>query len=814
VHAPAVLAPKSHLEHPSMTASGDGSNPTTLFCATAVPANPAGGPGSAAFLEGAILKESFRVESKLGEGGMGTVYRGTQLSLGRAVAIKTISPSSGLTNEIVQRFFREAKILSQLNHPNIVSIIDFGTAGPGATPFMVMELLSGKPLDAFVTPHNRPPLRQILGLMTQICSGIAAAHQANIVHRDLKPSNVFISAVAGNSDLVVKLLDFGLAKPATPMPESGIAVTQAGVGVGTCGFTAPEQLEGTGEPDARADVYGLGALLYFMLTGRPPYQGQTQHSVLAKQMTKPPDAIDFPALGLSGAEALEPVLLKAMSILPQDRYQSVAEFKGALEAILTGILSHTDFRAARAGVGETQTGHAVPTQVARPGPAAATAVAPPSVALRSWRSMALLAAAGLILVGAGVGSWIAFGGKKDTGAAADASRKSREGTAGETVPSAILTATAPGVTATDITLGISAPFSGPAQELGRGMQIGIETYLRYLNETAGGIHGRKLKLQALDDGYEPKRCAENTRQMLDQHPVFAFVGNVGTPTAEVAMPLALENKRLFFGAFTGASLLRRDPPDRYVFNYRASYAEETAAIVLYLLSVRKVRPEQIAVFAQQDGYGDAGFNGVARALRKVGFDSDRIVRLGYQRNTMDLDAAVSALLKKKEQIKAVVMVPTYRQAAAFIKRIKDTGMNPIFTSVSFVGSNALAEALKELGSKYAEGVIVTQVVPFFASSATGVLEYRARLAQYFSAERPGFVSLEGYIAAKVFCTALEKAGPELTTERVVEALEAINGLDFGIGTRISFGPSEHQGSHKVWAIVLDGNCQFQNLDLD
>jgi ABC-type branched-subunit amino acid transport system substrate-binding protein len=304
------------------------------------------------------------------------------------------------------------------------------------------------------------------------------------------------------------------------------------------------------------------------------------------------------------------------------------------------------------------------------------------------------------------------------------------------------------------------------------------------------------------------------KEMIDRRPVFAFVGNVGTPTAEVAVPLVLQNKRVLFGPFTGAGLLRRDPPDRYVFNYRASYAEETAAIVQYLLGVRKVTPEQIAVFAQQDGYGDAGFNGVARALRKVGSDTDRIPRVGYQRNTMDLDAAVSALLERKQQVKAVVMVPTYRQAAAFIKRIKDAGMNPIFTSVSFVDSDALAEALKELGPKYAQGVIVTQVVPFFGSSATGVLEYRDRLAQYFPAERPGFISLEGYIAAKVLCTALQKAGPELTTERLVEALEAINGLDFGIGTKVSFGPSEHQGSHKVWATVLDANFQFLNLDLD
>jgi ABC-type branched-subunit amino acid transport system substrate-binding protein len=302
--------------------------------------------------------------------------------------------------------------------------------------------------------------------------------------------------------------------------------------------------------------------------------------------------------------------------------------------------------------------------------------------------------------------------------------------------------------------------------------------------------------------------------MIHQRPVFCFTGNVGTPTAEVALPLALEHKRVFFAAFTGAGLLRRDPPDRYVFNYRASYAEETAAIVQYLLTVRRVQPEEIAVFAQQDGYGDAGFSGVAKALRKAGFDATRIVRVGYERNSMNLDAAVRGLLEHKGQIKAVVMVPTYRQAAAFIKRVVDGGMKPIFTSVSFVGSDALAEALKESGPSYADGVIVTQVVPFFGSGATGVLEYRERVSRYFPAEQPGFVSLEGYIAARILCEGLEKAGPDLTAEKLVDALETIQGLDFGIGTKLSFGPSEHQASHKVWAVTLDGQGRFRNLDLD
>jgi ABC-type branched-subunit amino acid transport system substrate-binding protein len=749
---------------------------------------------------------------------MGIVYRGTQLSLGRAVAIKTISPSSRLSQDMVQRFLREAKILSQLNHPNIVSIIDFGTAGPAAVPFLVMELLSGKPLDAHVTPAGRPGLRQILNWMMQICSGIAAAHQASIVHRDLKPSNVFIVNVAGSPDSVVKLLDFGLAKPAAQLPESGLAVTETGVGLGTCGFTAPEQLDGTADADVRADVYGLGAILYFMLTGRPPYQGQTANAVIAKQMTRLPDPIDFPGLGMAGAESLEPVLHKAMTILPPDRYQSVAEFKGAVEAILTSILSHTNYRPSRAGVQDTLTGHHVPTQVAgsHAAPPTGVARASPKAPLRGARLLGALAV--MLLLAGGMAGWIVLGVKKDAGGGAPGGESKisasggGEGAASETAPA--LTATAPGVTGTEITLGMSAPFSGSSRELGRGMQTGIETYFQYVNESAGGIHGRKLKLLALDDGYEPRQTLETMSELIGPRPAFAFIGNVGTPTAEAALPLVLETKRVFFGAFTGAKLLRRDPPDRYVFNYRASYAEETAAMVQYLLTLRKIHPEQIAVFAQQDGYGDAGFDGVARALRKVGFDSERIVRLGYARNTMDIDAAVTTLLGHREQIKAVVMVPTYQPAAAFIKRIRDAGMNPIFTSVSFVGSNALAEALKELGSQYAREVIVTQVVPFYGSSATGVLQYREHLARYFPAEQPGFVSLEGYITARVLCAGLENAGPELTTEKLVDALEALKGLDFGIGTTISFGPSEHQGSHKIWATVLDANSHFQSLELD
>ena len=213
---------------------------------------------------------------------------------------------------------------------------------------------------------------------------------------------------------------------------------------------------------------------------------------------------------------------------------------------------------------------------------------------------------------------------------------------------------------------MSAAFSGPNRELGRAMQTGILTYLESVNEQ-GGVLGRKLRLVALDDGYEPARALANMEELDQKNKVFAFIGNVGTPTAEVTMPYATGRKMLFFGAFTGTGLLRDDPPNRYVFNYRASYAQETESIVRYLIEVRQLQPAEIAVFAQEDGYGDSGFEGVARALRKKSWPKEKILRVGYARNTVDVGAAVEEILERPD-LRAVVMVATYRPAAKFIRR--------------------------------------------------------------------------------------------------------------------------------------------------
>ncbi|HEY0849734.1 MAG TPA: ABC transporter substrate-binding protein [Bradyrhizobium sp.] len=370
-----------------------------------------------------------------------------------------------------------------------------------------------------------------------------------------------------------------------------------------------------------------------------------------------------------------------------------------------------------------------------------------------------------------------------------------------------------GVTDREIRFGIAAPFSGSARELGRQMKLGIETAFNRVNE-AGGVDGRMLKLYAADDGYEPSRTPDAMKQLYEKDQVFGIIGNVGTPTAVVSIPYALERKMLFFGAFTGANVLRNDPPDRYVFNYRASYVEETDAVVRYLVKMRKISPKQIAVFAQQDSYGDAGFQGVAKAFRAMGANDAGILRLGFKRNTVDVDEAVNQLKAQKQPIRAVVMVGTYRACAKFIEKTKELIPGLIYTNVSFVGSTALADELMLLGPKYATGVIVTQVVPAVSGYSSVVLEYKNALAKYFPGEAPDYVSLEGYVAASVLIQAVKRAGPQLDTEKLVDTLEAMRELDLGLGTKLGYGRAEHQASHKVWGTAIDEKGKYQAIELE
>jgi branched-chain amino acid transport system substrate-binding protein len=347
----------------------------------------------------------------------------------------------------------------------------------------------------------------------------------------------------------------------------------------------------------------------------------------------------------------------------------------------------------------------------------------------------------------------------------------------------------------EIVLGQSAALTGPTAELGKDMKMGAELYFNGVNAN-GGIKGRKIVLRTLDDGYEPKRAEKNTAELVAQDDVLALFGYVGTPTSAMAIPLATQAKIPFFGAFTGAELLRT-PLNRYVFNVRASYFDETEAIVRQLESLGLTK---VAVFYQNDTYGEAGLKGVEQALerRKLKVHAKATV----ERNTVDVAKAVAAISEAKPD--AIVLVSAYKSCAAFIKAMKAGGSRAMMFNVSFVGTNALA---KELGET-AKGVAVSQVMPSpWSGKYPVVLEYQRAMKAAGNKDYT-FTSLEGYIAAKIMTEALRRGG-EKSREQLISTLESMNDFDVG-GMRFGFSPTKHGASSFVDLTILTASGEVHD----
>jgi len=368
-----------------------------------------------------------------------------------------------------------------------------------------------------------------------------------------------------------------------------------------------------------------------------------------------------------------------------------------------------------------------------------------------------------------------------------------------------------GVTDREIRFGTVIPFGGQRREIGRQMKMGIEAAFNRIND-AGGVNGRTLKLIAADDNYDPTRTISAMTQLYDKEQVFGFIGNIGTANTALAIPYALERRALFFGPLSGSSIVRRDPPDRYVFNFRASFAEETAAIVRYLVKLKRIPPKQIAVLTQADAFGEEGFAGVTKAFRSLNI-SDPVTRFNYPRNTLDVDEAINQMKAQKLPIKAMILVATDRASAKFIEKTHDQYPGMIYTNLSVVGATGLANELKLLGPRFTQNVIVTQGVPAVSGYSSLVLDYKNALAKYFPGESPDYTSLEGFISASVLIQALKQTTP-LDTERLVETLESMRSLDLGLGTKLSFGRAEHQASHKIWGTTLDETGTYQAIELE
>ncbi len=351
----------------------------------------------------------------------------------------------------------------------------------------------------------------------------------------------------------------------------------------------------------------------------------------------------------------------------------------------------------------------------------------------------------------------------------------------------------PGVTATTIVLGQSAALTGPAMELGNEMRAGALLYFDFVNQR-GGINGRTIDLHTLDDGYEPDRAVANTKRFVDKDEAFALFGYIGTPTTLASMPVFTQARVPLLGPFTGAEAFRK-PLNRYIFNVRASYFQETEDLVELLTKLNLTR---IAVFYQNDAYGKAGLEGVDRAMKKRKLE---IVATGtVERNSSDVAAAVATIGKANPQ--AVIQISAYKSCAAFIKAMKGAGAFPQYMNVSFVGAKALAQ---ELG-KDGRGVGISQVVPFPWNAGMPVVrDYQKLFLAKNGKEAYSFTSLEGFIAAKVMVEGLRRAGRDLTRERLVAALESMSDYDVG-GFSVTYSPTDHTGSRfvELTAIGKDG----------
>ncbi|MBA4176480.1 MAG: ABC transporter permease [Leptothrix sp. (in: Bacteria)] len=342
-----------------------------------------------------------------------------------------------------------------------------------------------------------------------------------------------------------------------------------------------------------------------------------------------------------------------------------------------------------------------------------------------------------------------------------------------------------------ILLGQSAALTGPAAQLGLQMNRGARLFFDRLN-AEGGVAGRTIEIRALDDGYEPERCAANTKALIDDDSVFALFGYVGTPTGLAALPLVNAAEIPLVGMFTGAEALR-EPFSRSIFHVRASYYDETALIVKQLTNLGLKR---IAVFRQNDSYGQAGLDGVNRALKALNLQPTAVGLV--ERNTVNVAAAVQAIGPTRPD--AVVQISAYKSCAAFIREARKAGYGGTFYNVSFVGTQALADELGKDGL----GVVVSQVMPFPYSTTTAIArEYLDAVKRAGGDATANYSSMEGYVCAKVFAEGLRRA-TGTSRDALVAGLESLQRYDTG-GYTVSFGPRNHRGSSFVELSMLTGD---------
>jgi len=350
-------------------------------------------------------------------------------------------------------------------------------------------------------------------------------------------------------------------------------------------------------------------------------------------------------------------------------------------------------------------------------------------------------------------------------------------------------------------LGQSCALSGPAKNLGLKMRAGIQAAFAEINDN-GGIKGQTIHLRSKDDGYEPDRAIKNTLELIQDDQVFLLIGEVGTPTSKAVIPIIEQYKVPFFAPLTGAELLRT-PPNPYIINIRGSYYQEMESLAAYLID--SLRLKRISCFYQNDSYGFAGLEGIKLALQKRKLQLVSVA--SYERNTVAVMGGLREIYKESPE--AVVLVGTYAACAEFIKlsKAKQPGQR-IYGNISFVGTESLKEAL----GQYGEDVIVSQVVPFpWDDRVPLVRKYQQAMHKYQRNHPLGFISLEGYIAGKLFASIAEAVPGELTREKFIQTIQKTGSFNLG-GVLLHFGEEYHQGMGTIELSRIYPTIQKLNTD--
>jgi ABC-type branched-subunit amino acid transport system substrate-binding protein len=369
----------------------------------------------------------------------------------------------------------------------------------------------------------------------------------------------------------------------------------------------------------------------------------------------------------------------------------------------------------------------------------------------------------------------------------------------------------------EITLGTSAPFSGPSRGLGVEFFRGASAYLAEVN-AKGGVHRHKLRLIARDDGYDPATAVANTRKLVTDDRVFLLFGQTGTPTTARTLPLLERYKDdhvFLFCPLTGAETVRQGPYAPRVFNLRASYRQETAQLVKRLLAIGLTR---IGVFYQIDSYGRSGWDGVRRALaeKKLPIAAEATYRRG---TGFDASMTRQVEILRGKKVDAVICVATYAACAAFIRDARDAGWDVPIANLSFVGSENLLALLRRHGEKherdYAEGLINSQVVPCPSQTDLPAVKLYCELMDRHKPRPPActeegyeplghtFHGLEGFLAARLVVEVLKKLGPEMKREKLRAAAESLGEIDLGLPKKASLGRDRRQASNDVWFAVVE-----------